>query len=315
MTKRRKKIKQIGFEGIENAIMNATDSTPTNPSTLESNEIKDDKVFSFDLSDVRPSPWADRVIDGLTLNNPELKAFVDDLNTRGQQMPAVVRKVSGFDQNYELVGGHKRFWALNQLLQQNESIQIKAVIRELDDKAAFEYMALDTASQDRKSELEKAFAIQAAIEQSIYKNWSDAANAYGVSRAYMSKLKRTITIKNYQQLWQLVAPYSNFVSFNVVNKWLKLLDAVSSSEQKILLEKLKDINVNGFDFNQLNLDIIELLQAKVEKETATWQALNHDKTLSFKQSKKDVQFKIRLSDSQNIEEVIEQIREKLLARE
>ncbi|WP_181880463.1 ParB/RepB/Spo0J family partition protein [Ectopseudomonas mendocina] len=139
----------------------------------------DDIIYRVNPEDVTPWKFADRPDDEFG----DMTELTESIKTYGQEVPALLRPLSGQKGKYELIYGRRRWTACLDLGQ-----PLKAFIRAMDDQEAFKRMYIENEKRNNLSSWAKAQSWKNAIEGGIYKNDSALAAHLGIHRATLSNI-------------------------------------------------------------------------------------------------------------------------------
>lgn len=106
------------------------------------------EIVEFDTALVEPSPFADRLSDD---DHERFAAFVKSIAEHGQQVPIRVRPHPGKAGLYQVVYGHRRLAAAQQL-----KIPVKAHVVEIDDRELAVAQGIENSARQDLSWIERA---------------------------------------------------------------------------------------------------------------------------------------------------------------
>lgn len=146
------------------------DATKAKPSAERVHLLDPIKITPWDLADRPDEEFGD------------LESLTESIRLHGQEVPILVRPTDKRG-HYELIYGRRR-WTVCQDL----GVKVKAFIREVDDKAAYELMCLENSDRQELSSWARALSYKKAIEKGIYPTESALAAHLGLSRSTMSNI-------------------------------------------------------------------------------------------------------------------------------
>lgn len=148
--------------------------------TPEQSKVKPgaERVHLLDPAKITPWDLADRPDDELG----DLESLTESIRMHGQEVPILVRPTDKRG-HYELIYGRRR-WTVCQDL----GVKVKAFIREVDDKSAYELMYLENSDRQELSSWARAISYRKAIDKGIYPTESALAAHLGISRSTMSNI-------------------------------------------------------------------------------------------------------------------------------
>lgn len=112
--------------------------------------------------------------DGFTALMDEIKA------AGGNAQPVKVRPKKGG--RFEIVFGHRRVEACRRL-----GFEVFAIVEEVDDKQLWLEMTYENEARSDLTPYEMSMHYKAAIDQGLYKNWSELADALGKAKNTLSR--------------------------------------------------------------------------------------------------------------------------------
>ncbi len=130
---------------------------------------------------IEPSPWNSRERDA------HLETLMESIRRNGLLQPIIVRI---FKQRFQVVAGNRRFAACRRL----HWIRVPCLVRELDDKEAFEISLTENIERKTLTPLEEARAFRQYIQENSWGSETVLANAIGRSKAYVSHRIRLLTL-------------------------------------------------------------------------------------------------------------------------
>lgn len=147
------------------------------PSTT-SRKRSSDAVHTLDPSRITPWELADRPVEEFG----DLESLTESIRLHGQEVPILVRPTSKRGE-YELIYGRRRWTVCRDL-----GIKVKAFVREVDDKTAYELMCIENSDRSELSSWARALSYKKAIDKGLYPTESALAAHLGLSRSTMSNI-------------------------------------------------------------------------------------------------------------------------------
>ncbi len=133
--------------------------------------------------------WARHNRDYALLTEDNCRDLIDGIRAQGQQeFPAIVRRLSGEDQDYEVICGARRHFAVSWLRAHNYTqFRYLVEVRDLTDEEAFRLADIENRDRDDISDFERARDYSEAI--SLYYGGKQKAMAarLEVSEAWLSR--------------------------------------------------------------------------------------------------------------------------------
>lgn len=112
--------------------------------------------------------------------NEDLDSLVESIRENGQQIPILVRIISGGDKPFEIVVGRRRLAAHRQLGKN----QIKAFVSKMDDREAFIAQGIENTARLETSYIERARAAAQAVDVGF--NQKDVSEFLNISRTLIN---------------------------------------------------------------------------------------------------------------------------------
>lgn len=192
------------------------------------------QIVELDPARIRPWAFADRPAE----EYGDINELMASIQATGQIQPITVRAVhnnSSYD--YELIAGARRHRAC-----ELAKCNVKAIIRDIDDRTAFLMMREENDKRSGLSPWANALAYKKAIDQEIYSSESDLARHLGCSQQAVSQLMCFFRIP--QPLFDAISSFSN-VSIRTVKAILALLNKHPSCIS-VLLDHADKIRAGQF---------------------------------------------------------------------
>lgn len=125
------------------------------------------------------SQFANRHEDSFATDN--FTALMDEIKAAGgNAQPVKVRPKKGG--RFEIVFGHRRVEACRRL-----GLEVFAIVEEVDDKQLWLEMTYENEARSDLTPYEMSMHYKAAIDQGLYKNWSELADALGKAKNTLSR--------------------------------------------------------------------------------------------------------------------------------
>jgi ParB family chromosome partitioning protein len=146
----------------------------------------DTQTFLFiTLDKIRPNAQNPRkLFEGEKFNN-----LVASIKEKGVIEPVLVRSLDG-NGTYELVAGERRYRASKEA----GLTEIPAIVRDLDDEAAFDVMTIENLQREDISELEEARSFQAWVKKHSEKAIPDLAQRIGTTPQHIRRRIRLLAL-------------------------------------------------------------------------------------------------------------------------
>lgn len=158
------------------------------------------------------------------IDNKELIALTDSIETQGQLTPVIVRKIT--DDKYQLLSGHKRYNALKALT----SKYIKAIVVDADDSTAFDILVQSNIQRStaKPSELAAVYSTYLKISKGSEKTISEICGMFDVSRK---------TMYRYANMVKLNKGFYPLIDNKKINvKFIEPLGKLTDEQQSNLLD-------------------------------------------------------------------------------
>ena len=139
--------------------------------------LSENGVIDLDPSMIESSELQDR----LSIDNESVLELADSIRKHGQQVPVLVRPVSGQLNRYKIVYGRRRLAAIRLI---GGGQTVKAIVRSLDDKAAIIAQGQENSLRSNPTFIEKAVFIGAMREHGYDR--TVIQDALGLSRQAIS---------------------------------------------------------------------------------------------------------------------------------
>lgn len=140
-------------------------------------------VRKLDPAHVRLSKWANR--HESTYKSPQFLRLKDDIeHAGGNVQPILVRPIDGTPDHYEIIFGHRRHRACQEL-----GIAVLAAIwtEPLADEVVVAFMDRENRERADLSPYEQGLMYQRALEENLYRSNRQLAEALGVSHTWVNK--------------------------------------------------------------------------------------------------------------------------------
>jgi ParB family transcriptional regulator, chromosome partitioning protein len=136
--------------------------------------VQDPLAYEVPVADIRPSPRNPRrAFDGID-------ELADSIHAHGLLQPIVVRR---FDTGYELVAGHRRLTAIQQL----GWIKVPAIVRDEDPDDAYILTLVENLQRENLSAKEEAAALEVLVRE---RGWSTRQVGQAINRGPMYVSRR-----------------------------------------------------------------------------------------------------------------------------
>lgn len=133
----------------------------------------------IDPSLIDASLFANRHEDSFATDS--FTALMDEIKAAGgNAQPVKVRPKKGG--RFEIVFGHRRIEACRRL-----GLEVFAIVEEVDDKQLWLEMTYENEARSDLTPYEMSMHYKAAIDQGLYKNWSELADALGKAKNTLSR--------------------------------------------------------------------------------------------------------------------------------
>lgn len=112
------------------------------------------------------SIWPGNARDYAQLSEERLRSLIESIQAEsGNRIPVVVRRTPQGEQQYELIIGTRRHWAVSWLNAHHyPNIELVAIIEDLDDEAAFRLADIENREREDISDLERGLNYKAAVD-------------------------------------------------------------------------------------------------------------------------------------------------------
>lgn len=139
------------------------------------------------LDAIRPNPKNPRT----SFEGPDFESLTASIKEKGVLQPVLVRSIDG-NGTYELVAGERRYRASREAGLDT----IPAIVRDMDDEAAFDAMTIENLQREDISELEEARSFQAWLKHKSYTDGiiADLAKRIGVTPQYIRRRVRLLAL-------------------------------------------------------------------------------------------------------------------------
>lgn len=202
-----------------------------------SHEVQNKILLRVDPERCRLWEHHNRFQDGL--NEDKLKDLIDSLIAEGKQTtPAIVRRLTGEDKEFEIIAGAQRFWAVNYLRNNNyPDFKYFIEVQDLTDEQAFRASDIENRVKNDLSDYERAVDYQRALG-AYYSSQSDMAKRLGLTE---SDLSRYLTLSKVPL--QIAEAYADLDQLRVSHA-PKILKAMSdASAKKRILKKVTELKL------------------------------------------------------------------------
>src|SRR5271168_5368931 len=188
------------------------ESSPTSPRApaaelalkgLTSPMAERTNVFSVDPKRCRPWKFHNR--SNAWYTKERCQDLIDSVVKDGQLEPALGRKLVGdADFDYELIYGMRRRFAA-----EFTHSKLKIRLTEADDAKAAVLMHIENADRQDITAMERALSFQQQLEAKIFASQDAMAEAFGLSKAQVSKLLKAAQLLKQTTIAQLFADKSS----------------------------------------------------------------------------------------------------------
>jgi len=144
------------------------------------------QIQEIDLTRIRPNPANPRK----RFSGPTFNDLVASVKKQGVISPILVRPVKSKKTPYEIIFGERRFRASLKVARQNGGLTgatIPAMVRELDDSAAFDLMTIENLQREDLTPLEEARAFAVYLNKKGDEALPDLAERTGIHPRYIRR--------------------------------------------------------------------------------------------------------------------------------
>lgn len=150
------------------------------------------------LSKIFPNPRNPRK----NFEGPSFNELVESIRSKGVIEPIIVRPVSNgktdiFSDNYEVVAGERRFRASCLINKDLDQAKIPAVIRELSDDEAFDFMIIENLQREDLTGFEEAMSFKQYFEKKGKGSVPELAQRIGKTAGYIRRKISTLSLPDY----------------------------------------------------------------------------------------------------------------------
>ena len=145
-----------------------------------------ERYEAVDVELISPNPLNPR----RRFDGPAFDELLASIREKGVIQPIVVRPIGNGNSYpmYEIVAGERRWRASKEALKDNgDRRYIPAIVRELDDDAAFEIMTIENLQREDLTELEEARSFQTYLDRKGMDALEDLALKVGTTPAYIRR--------------------------------------------------------------------------------------------------------------------------------
>ena len=193
-------------------------------------------VFSVDPKRCRPWKFHNR--SNATLTKEGCQDLIDSLPRDGQLEPALGRKLVGdADFDYELIYGLRRRFAA-----EYTHTKLKVRLTDADDAKCAVLMHIENADRQDITAMERALSFQQQLEAKIFDSQDAMAEAFGLSKAQVSKLLKAAQLLKHTTIAQLFADKSA-VPVEAVYQLAVLMDRPGAKE--VVLKAAQNLLAKG----------------------------------------------------------------------
>ena len=149
---------------------------------------------NVNLSDIKSNPHSPRK----TFKGPKFNELVDSIRQKGVIEPIIIRPISEDSKKYEVVAGERRLRA-SCLISKNKNVQSKipAIIKELTDDEAFDYMVIENLQREDLTAFEEAKSFKQYFEKKGKGSIPELAKRIGKSPGYIRRKIAVLSLPNY----------------------------------------------------------------------------------------------------------------------
>jgi len=179
-------------------------------------------VKLIDPNNIVPSKWANREAQSFdSAEFAQLKAEIE--SAEGNVQPIKVRPVSGQEDRYEIVFGHRRHRACLEL-----GIPVLAVVEEVSDADLFKAMDRENRTRLDLSPWEQGKMYRRALDEKLFPTQEQLAKELGVDAGNLSKALKLANLDK-----RIVDAFAS--PLDLQYRWAKpLMDALNQDEQGVL---------------------------------------------------------------------------------
>lgn len=152
------------------------------------------------LSDISSNPNSPRK----NFSGPQFEELVESIRQKGIIEPIIVRPVSGDAKKYEVVAGDRRLKAAC-LVSRNRNVQSKipAIIRELTDEEAFDFMIIENLQREDLTAFEEAQGFKQYFEKKGKGSIPELATRIGKSAGFIRRKIAVLSLPgNILKAWE-----------------------------------------------------------------------------------------------------------------
>jgi ParB family transcriptional regulator, chromosome partitioning protein len=147
-------------------------------------EVKSDHIYSLPINKLHPNLNQPRK----NFDESTLKELAESIKNSGVISPIIVKKMDGKD-GYEIIAGERRFRAAVYA----KKDKIPAIIKEIEDKSAFEISIIENIQRQDLNIVEEAKSYKELMRKYKY-NHNDIAATVGKSRSHVTNIMRLLSL-------------------------------------------------------------------------------------------------------------------------
>ncbi|MFC7513666.1 ParB/RepB/Spo0J family partition protein [Herbaspirillum sp. GCM10030257] len=206
-------------------------------------------VKLLDADKIVPSKWANRDVRSYDLVG--FKALKDEIaEAGGNVQPIKVRPVKGQVEQYEVVFGHRRHRACQEL-----GLPVLALVEEVSDQDLFKEMDRENRTRADLSPWEQGVMYRRALNEQLFSSQDQLAKEVGVDPGNLSKALRLADLPE--------AVVQAFPSpLDLQYRWAKTLNDALQSDPEGVLARAKELAENR-EMAQAPKEVFELLCGQV----------------------------------------------------
>jgi len=179
-----------------------------------------------------PSRWANRIEESFA--GPEFQQLKDEIQQAGGNVqPIKVRPLQGQGGRYEIVFGHRRFRACDEL-----GLPVLAMVEEVSDQDLFAAMDRENRLRHNLSPWEQGRMYRRALAEGLFPSISELARQVGVDKGNLSKALALADLPE-----EVVAAFRSPLELQY--RWAKLLNDALQKEPDGVLQRARDIAAAG----------------------------------------------------------------------
>ena len=153
-------------------------------------------------------------------SGPGFEELVKSIESKGVIEPVIVRAISKDPYIFEIVAGDRRLRALKRIDNGKGKARIPAIIRDLTDGEAFEFMMIENLQREDLTELEEAQSFKQYLEKRGKDQLQELAARTGIQPAYIRRRIAILSLPKYL----LAAWDKNELVFGHLEQFLRIRD-------------------------------------------------------------------------------------------